>query len=146
MSEHAELLRKDVHLSFPPDIADQPLVCHLVREYDLTFNIRKASITPRKEGHLTLELHGTLAHILEGVAYLKRCGVKVTGVAQQVRRDAALCMHCGMCVALCASRALYIDVHSREVCFDEKQCTACGQCARVCPVRAMSMDVRQDVL
>lgn len=139
-------VRKDVRLAFSPDIADQPLVCNLVREYDLTFNILKAQISPRKEGNLTLELLGTAEHIREGVAYLKRCGVKVTGLAQEVRREEPLCMHCGMCVSLCASRALYVDAHSREVCLDKERCTACGQCARVCPVRAMTMRVRQDAL
>lgn len=146
MSETAELLRKEVRLSFSPDIADQPLVCNLVREYDLSFNIIKAQITQRKEGHLTLELLGTAEHIRAGVDYLKSCGVKVKCVAQHVRRDEPLCMHCGMCVSLCAAKALYVDADSREVRFAEELCTACGQCTRVCPVRAMTMDVRQDVM
>lgn len=146
MIEHTTLLRQDVRLSFAPDIADQPLVCNLVRDYDLTFSILKAQITPRKEGHMTLELLGTAEHIHEGVAYLKRCGVKVTSVAQQVRRDEVACMQCGMCVALCASHALSVDMDSREVHFAQERCTACGQCARICPVHAMSMDVRQDAL
>lgn len=138
--------RQAVQLSFSPDISGEPLVCHLVREYDLTFNILKAQITPRKEGYLTLELIGAPQRVREGVAYLKERGVKVTGMAHHVRRDEALCMHCGMCTALCPTHALLVESTSRRVLFSTETCTACGLCARVCPVQAMLLDVRQDIL
>lgn len=133
----------EVQLTFPPEISNDPLVCHLVRDFNLTFNILQARITPRKEGHLTLKLMGAAEGIQQGIAYLKKEGVKVTGVAQHVARVEALCMHCGMCTALCAAKALHVDVRTREVLFDEDQCNACGLCVRICPVKAMVLKVEQ---
>lgn len=138
--------RKDVQLSFSPDISGEPLVCRLVRDYDLTFNILRARITPRKEGHLTLELIGKAERIREGIAYLKEQGVKVTATARRMQREEALCLHCGMCTALCASNALCVEPDSRMVRFFPEKCTACGLCVRICPVRVMNIDIRQDKL
>lgn len=146
MTEDSRTIRKDVQLSFHADISGEPLVCHLVREYGLTFNILKAQITPRKEGHLTLELMGEPHQLREGIAYLRSRGVKVTGMAHEVRRNEDLCMHCGMCTALCPTTALQVEGVSRLVHFASENCTACGLCVRVCPVNAMLMDVRKDAL
>ena len=138
--------RKDVQLSFPPDISGEPLVCHLVRQYDLTFNILKARITPRKEGLLALELIGDAERIQAGIAYLKEKGVKVTGMSHRIKRNEELCMHCGMCTALCPTGALSVASDSRLVLFSQEACTACGLCTRVCPVGVMALDIRQDTL
>lgn len=136
----------EVQLAFPPDISSDPLVCHLVRDYNLTFNILQARITPRKEGHLTLKLIGPAENIQSSIEYLKKEGVKVTGIAQKVVRVEDLCMHCGMCTALCAVAALHVETGSRLVTFDATQCTACGLCVRVCPVNAMVLQVQQGKL
>ena len=50
----------------------------LVRRYDLTVNILKAQITPRKEGYLTLEISGGEDNCLKGIAYLREQDVTVT--------------------------------------------------------------------
>lgn len=136
----------EVQLTFPAEISNDPLVCHLVRDYGLTFNILEARITPRKEGHLTLQLMGNAAHIQDSIDFLKKEGVKVTGIAQHVGRVEEQCMHCGMCTALCSVRALTVDDENRMVRFDAEQCTACGLCVRVCPVGAMFLQVQQGKL
>lgn len=136
----------EVQLTFPAEISNDPLVCRLVRDYALTFNILEARITPRKEGHLTLQLMGSAVNVQSSIDFLKQEGVKVTGIAQQVVRLEELCMHCGMCTALCTVRALSVDNDSRKVLFDARQCTACGLCVRVCPVEAMILQVQQGKL
>lgn len=138
-----DIHRKEVHLTFSADISGEPLVCNLVKQFDLMFNISKAQISPRKEGQLTLELIGAEPNILEGIGYLKECGVKVLGLAHQVRRVEELCMHCGMCTAMCPTDALTVDKTSRLVMFTQENCTACGLCTRICPVQAMVRDIRQ---
>ncbi|MBW2072589.1 MAG: NIL domain-containing protein, partial [Deltaproteobacteria bacterium] len=45
-------------LRFPRDIVNQPIVCNLVRNYDLTFNILKATVYPHREGLVVMELQG----------------------------------------------------------------------------------------
>jgi hypothetical protein len=37
---------------------ERPIIYRLVKDYDLEFNILKASITPEQEGLLVLELKG----------------------------------------------------------------------------------------
>lgn len=56
-------------LRFSEEIADQPIIYHLVRDYDLVINILKASINPHKEGTMVLELSGE--RYAEGIQYLK---------------------------------------------------------------------------
>jgi ABC-type methionine transport system ATPase subunit len=42
-------------LRFPKEIVDKPIITYLVRDYNLTFNILKAQIYPRKEGMLVMD-------------------------------------------------------------------------------------------
>ncbi|MDD5451151.1 MAG: NIL domain-containing protein [Desulfovibrionales bacterium] len=41
-------------LRFPQDVVDRPIVCNLVREFDLSFNILKATILPGQDGLLIM--------------------------------------------------------------------------------------------
>jgi hypothetical protein len=57
-------------LHFPPNMTGQPVVCRLVRDFGLTFNIIKASISPGQEGLLVLELSGERKNYDKGIKYL----------------------------------------------------------------------------
>jgi ferredoxin len=135
-----------VSLRFPPESSGQPMMYNLARHFDLTFNILQAVINPRREGHMILELSGTLEHYRQGVTYLQEQGIKVTPVAHEISRNEESCMHCGLCTALCPSRALHLNLETRLVDFDRDKCTACNMCVTVCPVRAMVMEVDTNVL
>ncbi len=137
---------KEVRLSFAPDISNEPLVCQLVRDYDLIFNILKAQIGPRKEGSMTLELMGSHENIERGIAYLKNCGVKVLGLKHEVCFHDELCMHCGMCTSMCKTNALFVDSATRLTNFVPELCVACGLCTKVCPVNAMQRKEEQHIL
>ncbi len=130
-----------VSLRFPPQASGQPMMHNLARHFDLTFNILQANINPRHEGHMILELSGTREHYRQGVTYLQEQGIKVTPVAHEISRNEESCMHCGMCTALCPSKALHLNLETRLVDFDQEKCTACNMCVTVCPVRAMIMEV-----
>ena len=134
-----------VSLRFPPESSGQPMMYNLARHFDLTFNILQAVINPRREGHMILELSGTVEHYRQGVTYLQEQGIKVTPVAHEISRNEESCMHCGMCTALCPSRALHLNLETRLVDFDRDKCTACNMCVTVCPVRAMVMEVDTNV-
>lgn len=133
--------RKIIILSFPSEKTGKPIVCNLVRLFDLTFNILKAQIPPRREGLMTLELWGSEENFKKGVAYLKDQGIAITDVEQKISRDEELCMQCGMCTAVCPADALHMQYPERIVGFAKSKCTACGLCARVCPVEAMILEV-----
>ncbi len=126
-------------LRFPSEITDKPIVCNLSREYNLCFNILKATILPGHEGIMVLELSGHKKNVQEGLRYLRAQGVKVKSVAQEIRRNDDVCLMCGACTGICPTRALYIDLDTREVLFEPDNCKACGLCVAVCPVRAMEI-------
>jgi ferredoxin len=124
-------------LRFPHSAVSKPTVCNLAKYYDLTFNILKATILPRKEGIMVLELAGTRKNFKSGVAFLKEQGVHVENASQEVRRDNEKCIHCGACTAVCPTGALTIQRPQMLVEFDLKKCSICELCVPACPARAM---------
>ena len=132
-------------LRFPVTEAQKPLVCNLARDYDLTFNILKATIFPRKEGMLVLELWGNPDKFKEGVKYLKSQGVDVQNAGQEVTRDNAKCTQCGACTAVCPTGALSVERPEMTVAFDPKKCSACELCVPTCPTRAMNVSPTTEV-
>ncbi len=136
--------RKIVQLHFPAEIANKPLVCDLVRRFDITFSILKSNVNPKREGYLTLRIDGTQENCLQGLDYLRGQGVNVTFVAQRIERDETSCMHCGMCTAVCPVTALSNDREARMVVFDSERCIGCGVCVKVCPVKAMHAETNDE--
>jgi L-aspartate semialdehyde sulfurtransferase ferredoxin len=131
--------KKVVYLTFPPESPGKPLVCDLALVYQLRFSILKAQITPRHEGQMTIEISGDPEAFDKGLTYLKEHGVGVVPAAQRISRDEALCIHCGVCTALCPTKSLALDLDSRLVTFDAESCSSCGMCTKVCPVKAMEI-------
>lgn len=139
-------IRKIVHLSFSPETSGQPVVCDIIKLFDLCFNILKAHINPREVGEMVLEIKGLEQAVTDGLEYLKEHGVRITPVAQKVRKDEDLCVHCGVCTALCRPHALEIDRETWKVRLDSEKCVACGLCVKVCPVKAMETQLENGVL
>lgn len=128
---------KILKLRFPVTEVQKPIVCNLVRGYDLMFNILNAGILPRKEGFMVLELSGSRKNFREGVNYLKRQGVDVQNASQEVKRNEKKCTHCGSCTAVCPTGALAVKRPQMTVEFDQGQCIVCELCVTACPPRAM---------
>ena len=126
-------------LKFPKKRVGEPIVVNLVRKFDLTFNILKATIYPRKEGIMVMELSGDKKNFQKGIKYLKSLGIQVETVAQEIKRNEEGCIHCGMCIAVCPTGALYIKRPEMEVIFDNEKCSACELCVITCPVKAMKV-------
>ena len=125
-------------LRFPKTEVRKPIVCYLVKDYDLIFNILNAAILPRKEGVMVLELSGTRKNFKEGIKFLKSQGVQVQNASQEVKRDTNKCTQCGSCTAVCPTGALYIVRPEMAVEFDETKCSVCEICISACPSRAMA--------
>lgn len=124
-------------LRFPKTAVHKPIVCNLAREYDLTFNILNATVLPRKEGVMVLEVSGSRKNFNEGVAYLKNQGVTVQNASQEMKRLKKKCTHCGACTAVCPTGALTIQRPEMSVEFIQQKCSICELCVPVCPTRAM---------
>ena len=131
------MVSKRIVLTFPHKLVDEPIVYKLVKEYDLVFNILQARITPREEGVMVLEVKGKKENYAEGIKYLTGQGVKIQPLSQDVTRDESRCTHCGACIAVCPTGALYIDKKTMKVIFDADKCIACELCVKACPPRAM---------
>ena len=130
-------------LRFPPEIVDKPIITNLVRSYNLTFNILKAQIFPRKEGLMVLELRGNKLDYDRGIEYLKRIGVRIEPIDQSIKRDDEVCFQCGACTAVCPTGALYIKRPEMEVIFDSERCSGCEWCVKVCPAHAMTVTLSE---
>jgi ferredoxin len=130
---------KMLSLRFPRKIVNEPIAVNLVKRFDLSFNILKAAIYPRKEGFMVLELSGHKKNFQKGVQYLKALGIKVENMGQNVKRNEDKCIHCGACTAVCPTGALHIKHPGMTVVFDDDKCSACEMCVMVCPVRAMKV-------
>ncbi|MDD5496486.1 MAG: 4Fe-4S binding protein, partial [Candidatus Omnitrophica bacterium] len=131
------MVSKRIVLTFPHKLVDKPIVYKLVKEYELVFNILQAKITPEEEGLLVLELKGKKEKYAEGIKYLTELGVKIQPLSKDVTRNEARCTHCGACVTICPTGALYLDAKTRKVIFDTDKCIACELCVKACPPRAM---------
>jgi NAD-dependent dihydropyrimidine dehydrogenase PreA subunit len=131
---------KKIVLIFPKEKIDKPIVYKLIKDFDLVFNILKASITPDQEGHLVLELSGGSAEVDKGIKYLKDQGVSIEPLSKEIKVDWDKCTQCGACVSICPTDALYIkDRKTMEVAFDPEKCIACELCIRPCPPRAIEV-------
>jgi ferredoxin len=132
---------KKVVLHFPRRLVEQPVIYHLVKDYNLEFNILKASITaePETEGLLVLQLKGEQEEYDRGIKFLLKSGVKIQALSQDVTRNEARCTHCGACVTVCPPGAFEVDPETRQVAFFDEKCVACGLCIKACPPRAMEV-------
>jgi len=137
---------KMISLRFPEKVVNEPVVVNLVKKFDLTFNILKATIYPRKEGLMVLELSGHKKNFQKGVRYLKGLGIKVENIGQDIRRDEEVCFQCGACTAVCPTGALYIERPSMHVIFDREKCSGCELCVAACPARAMEVKFNKGLI
>lgn len=131
------MVSKRIVLTFPHNLVDKPVVYKLVKDYNLTFNILQARVTPQEEGLLVLELSGKKEDYDKGVKYLMGLSVKIQPLSKDVIRDEDRCTHCGACVVICPTGALSLDKDTMKVNFDSKKCIACELCVKPCPPRAM---------
>lgn len=127
-------------LQFPKESLNEPVVCYLAKNFNLTFAILKANIFPRKEGLMVLELSGTKANFKKGVKYLEKSGVKVQSADEEIVRIEENCTHCGACTSVCPTAALSIKRPEMLVEFSPDKCSACELCVPTCPTRAMKMN------
>jgi ferredoxin len=134
------MISKRVVLKFPRKLVDKPIVYKLVKDFDLVFNILRAQVTPEEEGELVIELKGSKQNYTRGVDYLKDLGVTIQPLSQDIIRDDERCTHCGACITICPTGALYMDKKSMKVIFDDTKCIACELCVKGCPPRAMKVE------
>ena len=133
------VVSKRIVLYFPSRLVNQPIVYRLIKDYDLRFNILKASVIPDEEGLMVLELTGEQDNYDRGIKYLTKTGVKIQSLSQNVTRNEKRCTHCGSCITICPTNAFELDPLTRQVIFNDDKCIACELCIKTCPPRAMEL-------
>ena len=76
MSEDKQTIR--VQLNYPLERVKEPVLYHLVMDYNLIPNIRRANIDVHTGGFIVLELSGEKPDLDRGVKFLEGCGITVT--------------------------------------------------------------------
>ncbi len=132
-------MKKRIILRFKRSEIDRPVVYRLVKDFNLIFNILRANISPRAESIMVLEIEGAEEDFQRGMAYLAEVNVDTEPIEQDINRDEARCVHCGVCTSVCAPGALHIERPTMRVQFDYERCVACELCVKVCPVKAMNV-------
>ena len=124
-------------LHFPADITQEPLICQLAKEHDITFSVLRAEIAKDTGGMMVLGLRGQETAVRKSLDFLEGKGVRIEPLQQDIRLDAEKCTHCGACVGQCPTDALTVDPDTRHVVFDSEQCVACQACVPACPYAAI---------
>ncbi len=77
------MTRVRVRLTFPPERIQEPLIYHLVKDFDIVTNIRRAEVTG-EHGWVALEMEADEARLEQGIAWLKGKGVTVDPIERDV--------------------------------------------------------------
>ena len=85
MSNDQETIR--VQLNYPLERVKEPILYHLVMDYALIPNIRRASIDVHTGGFIVLELTGEKGQLDRGLKFLESCGITVTDVGMDSARE-----------------------------------------------------------
>ena len=132
-------------LRFPKEVVDQPIICNLVKKFDVEFNILKATILVQQEGVMIIEFRGHKTNVKRAIQYLRDTGVAVQSIEGSIRRDDEKCYQCGACTGICPTGALSVKRPEMAIIFDPDKCTACGLCVPVCPARAMEVSLNGNI-
>lgn len=122
-------------LKFSPTIVNKTVISDLIKNYDVTFNIHKANITP-KGGKMLIEISGSEAE--EGIKYMEKEGIQLNPIKKVVKKDEDKCMDCGECISLCPVEAIEMG-EDWTVELDNQKCIGCGFCTTSCPTKAIKI-------
>jgi len=93
-----------------------------------------------KDAVLIMEVSGHKKDLDQALAFLKCQDIGVKDMEKGINLNTNKCIHCGLCVGLCPTKALTITSSNWEVCFDKSDCIVCDLCLKYCPVNAIEME------
>lgn len=133
--------KRTLVLKFPHNLVDKPITYKLAKDYDLQMNILKAKVTPKEEGSMVIRIEGVEEKLENGINYLKKSGVKVQPLIQDVELVEDKCTNCTYCVTLCPTQAFEVDKETMEIRLNKEKCIACGICVKACPYDAVELKI-----
>ena len=75
--------RERYYLTYPRNLIKEPILYHLVKKFDLVFNIRGASVSDEL-GLVAVEFEGTNEQIERALEWLRQTGVTVEPIEKNV--------------------------------------------------------------
>lgn len=72
-----------IQLDYPLEQIKEPVIYHLVVDYHLIPNIRRANIDVHTGGMIVLQLDGTREDMDDGIDFLRRTGITVTEIGME---------------------------------------------------------------
>lgn len=78
-----ERIHERYYLSYPRALIREPILCHLVKKFDLLFNIRGASVS-EEMGLVAIEFEGAADQIERAIQWLRESGVTVEPIEKNV--------------------------------------------------------------
>ncbi|MGZ4120972.1 MAG: NIL domain-containing protein [Actinomycetota bacterium] len=75
--------KRRVHLTFPEDLVQEPIIFNLGKRFDVVTNIRRANVE-ESFGWVILELDGDDRALDEGLKYLEDLGVQINTISGDV--------------------------------------------------------------
>jgi len=77
------MTRTRVRLTFPSNLIQEPILYHLVKDFDIVINIRRADVK-EDYGWVALEMEAGEDTLARGVRWLKDKGVQVDPIERDV--------------------------------------------------------------
>ena len=78
-----ERIRERYYLTYPKKLIREPILYHLVKKFDLVFNIRGASVSDEM-GLVAVEFEGSPDQIERALVWLRQSGVTVEPIEKNV--------------------------------------------------------------
>ena len=77
------VIKKLVELDYPNNLVTEPVLSKVIKRYDVTVNIRRASIT-KGFGYVQMEIMGEEKTVKEALADLTKQGIDVNPIEKDV--------------------------------------------------------------
>ncbi len=77
------LFKKIVELDYPNGLVTEPVLSNMIKKYDVTVNIRRASIT-KGFGYVQMQIEGEEQEVKKALADLTQKGIDVNPIEKDV--------------------------------------------------------------
>jgi len=134
-------MKKRLVLTFPANRVEDPIVYHLIKDFDVLVNILNADITPGREGKLLVELKAPSDNMAKAEEFMLHRNIKLSPAIKNILLRENECVHCGSCSAVCFADALRMDIKTRKLIFSPDKCIACELCLKACPLNLFSLNL-----
>lgn len=76
-------IKKLVELDYPTELVTQPVLSTVIKKYDITVNIRRASIT-KGFGYVQMEIEGEELEVKKALDDLSKQGIDVNPIVKDI--------------------------------------------------------------